>query len=130
VRSQDDRPVTIGLLPVTRGPFSPANVARLLDLLVVHEYPSTGQAAAAVDLIHTYASYRKPVILGETFLLNDDALTQAAFLSGAAPFLAGSFEFFDGRDPRAMQPATLYDAIYQASLQQFIGLRIVLCADR
>jgi hypothetical protein len=130
VRSQDDRPVTIGLLPLTSGPFSPANVADLLDLLVVHEYPASGQSAAAVGLIGTFASYGKPVVLGETFMLEDDAQTQAAFLLGAAPYLAGSFEFFDGRDPRAIQPQTLYDAIYQLSLQQFIGLRIVLCADR
>ena len=41
-----DRPVSIGLLPLTSGPFAPANVADLLDMLIVHEYPSSGQAPA------------------------------------------------------------------------------------
>lgn len=123
VRSQDDRPVTIGLLPTTTGPFAPANVARLLDMLVVHVYPETGQAGSAVGLIHSFAGYGKPVLLGETFILNDDAATQGAFLSGAAGCLAGAFEFFDGRDPRTLQPRSIYDSLYQTSLYQFLALR-------
>ena len=51
VRSEDNRPVTIGLLPVTTGAFAPSNIAALLDLLIVHEYPTTGQAPAAVAMI-------------------------------------------------------------------------------
>jgi hypothetical protein len=47
VRSQDNRPVTIGLLSLTSDPFAPANIARLLDMLVVHDYPTTSQAPAA-----------------------------------------------------------------------------------
>ena len=48
VRSQDDRPVTIGLLPLLQGSFVPAYVADLLDMLVVHEYPqrTAGSAGA------------------------------------------------------------------------------------
>jgi hypothetical protein len=123
VRSQDDRPVTIGLLPLTGGPFAPANIADLLDMLVVHEYPTTGQAPQAIALIHGFAAFHKPVLLGETSILSDDAATQGAFLTRAAPALAGAFEFFDGRDPRTIQPKTVYDAVYQASLEQFIALR-------
>jgi hypothetical protein len=128
VRSQDDRPVTIGLLPVTTGPFASANIADLLDLLIVHEYPTTGQAPAALSLIGSFATYHKPVLLGETFMLTDDAPTQEAFLS--APHLAGAFEFFDGRDPANMQVHTMPDAIYQASLQQFQTLRPLLLAEQ
>ena len=62
-------------------------------------------------------------------MLSDDAATQGAFLTGAAPYLSGSFEFFDGRDPRTVQPHTFYDAIYQGSLEQFMALRPLLCAD-
>lgn len=123
VRSQDDRPVTIGLLPVTNGPFAPANIAGLLDMLVVHEYPNTGQAPGGISLIRSFAASHKPVLLGETFMLNDDAPTQQTFLTGAAPYLSGALEFFDGQDPRTMQPHTIYNDLYQQSLNQFTSLR-------
>ena len=123
VRSEDDRPVTIGLLPDTSGAFAPANIAGLLDMLVVHEYPTTGNAPAAISLIRTFAASHKPVLLGETFMLDDDAATQGAFLTGAAPYLVGAFEFFDGRNPMTMQAHTIYDAVYQEGLEQFMALR-------
>lgn len=126
VRSQDHRPVTIGLLPTTTGPFAPANVADLLDMLVVHEYPTTGQAPAAISLIDSFAHLHKPVLLGETFMLSDDAATQNAFLTGAAPHLVGAFEFYDGRNPANIQVHTISDAITRASLQQFQALRRLL----
>jgi hypothetical protein len=123
VRSQDNRPVTIGLLPNTAGPFGPANIAGLLDMLVVHEYPTTGQASAAIAVIRAFAASHKPVLLGETFMLDDDLATQGAFLAGAARYLVGAFEFFDGRDPRTIQLQTIYDAVYQQGLEQFMALR-------
>jgi hypothetical protein len=123
VRSHDNRPVTIGLLPDTTGPFAPANVAGLLDMVVVHEYPTTGQAASAISLIQSFAASHKPVLLGETFMLDDDVDTQDSFLTGAAPYLSGAFEFFDGRDPTTIQPHTTYDTVYQQSLEQFSSLR-------
>jgi hypothetical protein len=126
VRSQDNRPVSIGLLPLTGGPFAPANIADLLDMLIVHEYPTTGQAPAAVSMIKSFAASHKPVLLGETFMLSDDAATQDAFLTGAASYLTGTFEFFDGRDPAKIQVHSIYDAIYQVSLQQFTDLRHLL----
>jgi len=42
VRSNDDRPVTIGLLPALDDGFTPACVADLLHMLVVHEYSQQG----------------------------------------------------------------------------------------
>ena len=126
VRSQDDRPVGIGLLPSTTGPFAPANIAGLLDILIVHEYPTTGHAPAAVSLIRSFAASHKPVLLGETFMLSDDAPTQEAFLTGAARYLTGAFEFFDGRDPTTIHVHSIYDAVYQVGLEQFVALRHVL----
>ncbi|HEY2162154.1 MAG TPA: hypothetical protein VGH24_12670 [Solirubrobacteraceae bacterium] len=123
VRSEDDRPVTIGLLPDTTGPFSPANIGDLLDMLTVHEYPTTGQAPAAISLIRSFASTRKPVLLGETSMLMDDAPTQGRFLTATARSLVGAFEFFDGRNPTNVQAHSIYDAVYQAGLEQFVGLR-------
>jgi hypothetical protein len=128
VRSEDDRPVGIGLLPFTSGPFAPANVADLLDMLVVHEYPTTGQAPAATSLIRSFAASDKPLLLGETFMLSDDAATQGVFLNGAAKYLAGAFEFFDGRDLARIQVRNTYDAVYRQSLAQFLALRHVLLA--
>jgi hypothetical protein len=130
VHSEDDRPVSIGLLPLTSGPFAPANIADLLDMLIVHEYPTTGQAPAAVSLIDMFAASNKPLMLGETFTLTDDTATQGAFLTAIAPRLAGAFEFFDGRDPRTIQPRSIYDAIYKTSLEQFIALRPQLLATQ
>jgi hypothetical protein len=74
------------------------------------------------------ATNDRPVLLGETFMLTDDAATQNAFLTGAAHNLAGAFEFFDGRDPRSISVHSMADAVYQASLQQFRALRHQLLA--
>ena len=70
----------------------------------------------------------KPVLLGETFIFTDDLATQRAFLVGAAPDLSGTFEFFDGHDPRTMKVQSIRDAVYKATLQQFIALRQTLLA--
>jgi hypothetical protein len=129
VRSQDDRPVTIGLLPTTTGPFAPGNIADLLDMLVVHDYPKTGQAPAAISLVRSFAATHRPVLLGETFILHDNAATQAQFLTGAAPYLSGAFEFFNGQDPTTMQPETIPGALYKVGVQQFEALRPLLFAQ-
>jgi hypothetical protein len=129
VRAQDDRPVTIGLLPTTTGPFAPANIADLLDMLIVHDYPKTSQAPAAVTLIRTFAADHKPVLLGETSILNDDAATQDQFLTNAAPYLNGTFEFFNGQDPNTMQIHTIPDALYKVGVRQFEALRPLLLAQ-
>ena len=123
VRSQDDRPVTIGLLPFIGGPFAPANIGGLLDMLVVHEYPATSQAPAAIALIRAFAASRKPLLLGETSMFGDDLATQGAFVAGAAPYLVGVFDFFDGRNPTTIHPHTIADAVYQQRLEQFMSLR-------
>jgi hypothetical protein len=94
--------------------------------VIVHEYPTTGHAAASVLLIRAFAASHKPVLLGETFMLTDDPPTQSAFLTGAARYLVGAFEFFDGRNPTAMQVHTMYDAVYQVGLQQFVALQHLL----
>jgi len=119
---------SIGLLPLTTGAFAPANIADLLDMLIVHEYPTTGQAPTAVSLIGSFAACHKPVLLGETFMLTDDATTQRAFLTDAARYLAGALEFFNGHTPADTKIHTVSDAIYQASLQQFLDLRDLLLA--
>jgi hypothetical protein len=129
VRAQDDRPVTIGLLPSTTGPFAPANIADLLDMLIVHDYPKTDQAPAAETLIRTFAATHKPVLLGETSILNDNAATQDQFLTGAAPYLSGTFEFFNGQDPNTMQIHSIPDALYKVGVRQFEALRPLLLAQ-
>jgi hypothetical protein len=126
VRGQDDRPVTIGLLPTLNDGFVPENVADLLDMLVVHEYPQQGHADASIAVVRRFAYANKPVLLGETFPLRCDAAGLRRFLLGANRYLVGAFEFFDGRDPEQMSVSTGADALYQASLRQFVALRGVL----
>jgi len=126
VRSQDNRPVTIGLLPLLHDGFAPNNVADLLDMLVVHEYPQSGKAASSVAAVKGFASLKKPVLLGETYDLCCDTSTERTFLLGANRYLVGTFEFFDGRNPNHITVKTAADAMYQQSLRQFIQLRTAL----
>jgi len=130
VRAEDDRPVTIGLSPTLAGAFAPGNIVPYLDLLTVHDYPQTGQAAAAVALVNAFAAYGKPVLLGETFLLMDDGPTQQQFLLGVTPLVAGVFEFFDGRDPRTMLVTSIPDAVLKVGLDQFMALRPAILAGQ
>jgi hypothetical protein len=129
VRSQDNRPVTIGLLPRLDGGFAPQNVADLLDMLSVHVYPIT-TAAAATAIVKANAAYQKPVLLGETFPLHADEATERTFLLDSLPDLVGVFEFFDGRDANDMTVTTISDAVYQAGLRQFINLRSAILEPR
>jgi hypothetical protein len=130
VRAEDNRPVTIGLLPTLAGAFAPGNIVPYLDLLTVHEYPQTGQAAAAVALVNAFAAYGKPVLLGETALLMDDGPTQQQFLLGVTPLVVGVFEFFDGRDPRTMLVTSIPDAVLKVGLDQFMALRPAILAGQ
>jgi len=127
IRSRDRRHlVTIGLLPYTSGSFAPANVADLLDLLIVHQYPRQGEVGASVDLVKQFAAAGKPVILGETFQLGDDPSTQEQFLIAARPYLDGFLGFYDGRSSAEVNPATLPDQLYRSSLEQMLALRPAL----
>lgn len=128
VRAEDDRPVTIGMLPTLDGAFAPSNVASYLDLLTVHDYPQTGQAAAAVALVNAFGGYGKPVLLGETGFLGDDLPTQQQFLLGVAARVVGELEFFDGRDPRTMLVTSISDAVVKDGLDQFMALRAAILA--
>ena len=130
VRKQDNRPVSIGLLPSLQGAFAPQNVADLLDLLIIHEYPKQGYSDDSVALVRAFAALRKPVLLGETFMLNADEATERQFLLDANPHIVGVFEFYDGRDPRHMTVETIADAVYQVGLSQFIALRSRLLDPR
>jgi hypothetical protein len=123
VRSFDDRPVTIGLLPFNDGPFGPANIGGYLDMLTLHAYPTAGNLADSISLIQAFAAYKKPVLLGETFMLFCDTTVHKAFLAGAGPYLGGIFEFFSGKDPRMLQPHTSLEAMYKASMQDFLAFR-------
>ena len=130
VRHQDNRPVSIGLLPTLTGAFAPQNVADLLDMLIVHQYPQTDTAQDAVSLTRRFSRFHKPLLLGETFLLNDDVPTQSQFLLATARYLVGAFEFYDGRDPSPMAVTCIPDAIYRTTLRQFISLRAALLEPR
>jgi hypothetical protein len=116
--------VGIGLLPYTHGPFAPREVARTLDLVLVHVYPETAAAGSAISTVRTFAEHARPTILGETFMLHDDRATQDRFLLGARPYLDGAWTLFDGHGPRWRprqdDPA---GAAYHRNLVEFLNLR-------
>jgi hypothetical protein len=85
--------IGIGLLPSTSGPFAPRNIADSLDVLLIHLYPRNGKLAEAQRFVHSFAAPGKPVILGETFMLRDDARTQTRFLLSSKRYLSGFLSF-------------------------------------
>jgi hypothetical protein len=122
IRAHDRRHlIGVGLLPFG-GAFGPANVADLLDLLLVHEYPQEGRESEAISLVREFAAQGKPVVLGETAPLLGTPATWRAFLHGSRGFLDGYLFFHDGRAPGEVG-ATAADAWYAAALDQFLDLR-------
>jgi hypothetical protein len=122
IRAHDRRHlIGIGLLPLG-GPFGGANVADLLDVLLVHEYPEDGREGEAISRVREFAASGKPVILGETAPLYSTAKTWRSFLRGSRHFLDGYLFFYDGRMRRELGPTTA-DAWYAAALDQFCRLR-------
>jgi hypothetical protein len=122
IRRHDRRHlVGLGLLPFG-GPFGAANVADLLDLLLLHEYPEEGRESEAISLVRDFASQGKPVVLGETAPLLSTVETWRAFLTQSHQFLDGYLFFYDGRAPEEIG-ATAADAWYAAALDEFLELR-------
>jgi hypothetical protein len=122
IRAHDRRHlIGLGLLPFG-GAFGPANVADLLDLLLVHEYPEDGRESEAISLVRDFAAQGKPVVLGETAPLLATPDTWRSFLTGSRRFLDGYLFFYDGRTPGEVG-TTAADAWYAAALDQFLGLR-------
>jgi hypothetical protein len=122
IRTHDRRHlIGLGMLPF-EGPFGAGNVADLLDVLLVHEYPENGRAAEAVGLVREFAAQGKPVIVGETAPLLGSPKTWRSFLTGARRFVNGYLFFYDGRTP-AETTTIAADAWYAAALRQFLGLQ-------
>jgi hypothetical protein len=122
IRKYDRRHlIGLGLLPDPAGPFGAANVADLLDVLLIHEYPDEGRADEAISVVREFAAQRKPVILGETAPLLASPSTWQSFLRGARPYLDGYLSFYDGRTPSQATGAA--DSWYAAMLEQFNALR-------
>ena len=123
IRKHDQRHlIGLGLLPQSAGPFGPANVADLLDVLLVHEYPEEGRASEAISVVRQFAAQHKPVILGETAPLFATPSTWESFLRGSRRHVDGYLSFYDGRTPAeaAASPAGRW---YAAMLEQFVALR-------
>jgi hypothetical protein len=129
IRAHDRRHlIGVGLLPLG-GPFGGANVADLLDVLLVHEYPEDGRTDEAIALVRDFAAAGKPVILGETAPLFGTTATWRSFLSGSRDLVDGYLFFYDGRMPRELGSADA-DVWYAAALDEFRRLRGSLHRDR
>ena len=127
IRAHDRRHlVGIGLLPFG-GPFGPANVADLLDVLLVHEYPEEGREGDAIARVRDFAARGKPVILGETAPLLTTHERWSSFLTGSRGAVDGHLFFYDGRTSHQVGPAPA-DAWYAAALDRFVDLRRALLA--
>jgi hypothetical protein len=122
IRRHDRRHlIGLGLLPFG-GAFGAANVADLLDVLLLHAYPVEGRESEAISLVRDFAAQGKPVVLGETAPLLGTPDTWRVFLSGARGFVDGYLFFYDGRAPEEAG-TTAADAWYGAALEQFLDLR-------
>jgi hypothetical protein len=122
IRAYDRRHlIGVGLLPFG-GPFGPANVADLLDVLLVHEYPEEGRESEAIALVREFAAHGKPVVLGETAPLLTTQDRWRSFLTRSRRFVDGHLFFYDGRRPEEVG-ATAADAWYAAALNLFLDLR-------
>jgi Cellulase (glycosyl hydrolase family 5) len=124
IRSEDRRHlIGVGLLPLRDWPFDPRNIADLLDVVVLHEYPAHGELAKSTDLVRYFASHRRPLILGETFKLLCDRTAFEEFLVESSPWLDGALSFFDGRAPAEVVGSSGADLAYRDNLNAFLGLR-------
>lgn len=122
IRAHDRRHlIGLGMLPLG-GPFGAANVADLVDVLLLHEYPEDGRAREAISLVREFAAHGKPVILGETAPLFAGADAWRSFLSGSRSLVDGYLFFYDGRMPGELG-TSIADAWYAAALAQFRQLR-------
>jgi hypothetical protein len=129
IRAHDRRHlVGIGLLPFG-GPFGPANVAELLDVLLVHEYPEEGRESDATAVVRDFAAHGKPVILGETAPLLTTRDRWSSFLTGSRRFVDGQLFFYDGRSPEEAGTNSA-DSWYAAALDRFLDLRSTLMSGR
>jgi hypothetical protein len=115
--------ISVGLLPLRDWPFDPRNIADLLDVVVLHEYPVDGELAESVGRVRYFASHRRPLILGETFMLSCDRAAFEQFLVASSPWLDGTLSFFDGRAPEEVVVSSLNDRMYRDNLNAFLGLR-------
>ena len=117
--------IGLGMLPEPAGPFGAANVADLLDVLLVHEYPEEGKANEAIALVRRFSAEGKPVIVGETAPLWATPDTWRVFLCGSRRSVDGYLAFYDGRTPSQLagDPGA---ALLADMLGQFLSLRSTL----
>jgi hypothetical protein len=122
IRRNDPRHlIGVGLLPSTGGAFAPTNVAGSLHLLLVHLYPKNGRVAHAEQILRAFAAPGKPVILGETFMLQDDATTQTRFLLSSRRYLSGFLSFirpFNKKGGRSQ-----HSPLRRSNLREFLSVK-------
>jgi hypothetical protein len=122
--------IGVGLLPLRDWPFDPRNIADLLDVVVLHEYPGDGGLAESVGRVRYFASYQRPLILGETFTLLCNSTTFQEFLLSVSPWLDGTLSFFDGRTPEEVAVSSPADRAYVNNLKTFLSLKETLLGGR
>jgi hypothetical protein len=122
IRRKDRRHlITVGMLPHVGGATGPLNLGGLLDLLVVHQYPTSDDLANQISVAKAFAAQGKPLLLGEEFAYQ--LRPTRRFLQQTSAYFHGYLSFFNGRTPYEIQGRTKVDRLQTASLRQFVDLR-------
>jgi hypothetical protein len=116
IRKHDrSHPITVGMLP-----FAPGEVARDLDFLCVHDYPTHGKVDDALKIVKAF-DYGKPIIIEEMFPLSCTADDLADFVERSKDVgAAGWIGFYWGKTPTELKPSTrISDQITLSWLELF-----------
>ncbi len=132
-RSDGEALVSIGLLPwdIPANAFRPEVVAPILDLMVVHEYPSGDSFQEAHDTMVAWDDITtRPLVLGEVFALWASVETTEAFLVESTDHIAGYLSIYNGQTPDEVDPDDLKSVLFAANLDMFSRLKPQVTADR
>ena len=116
IRKHDKaHPITVGMLP-----FAPGDVARDLDFLCVHDYPTHGKVDDALKIVKAF-DYGKPVVIEEMFPLSCTTDDLADFVKRSKDVgAAGWIGFYWGKTPAELKPSTqISDQITLSWLELF-----------
>ncbi len=101
-------------------PFVPDKVSDDLDFVSVHLYPQAKKVDEALETLHGFAAFGKPVVIEETFPLSCSQAELEEFIDKDDKDAAGWIGFFWGQTPEDLKDAkTLGDALTRDWLEFF-----------
>jgi hypothetical protein len=96
-----------------------------------HIYPRARDPAFANEMAKRFANSGKPVVVGETHLLDSNREIYRQFLTTSAPIVDGYISFFNGMAPEDMMierddPRAMVLELHKSNLQELRSLRDVI----